>query len=408
MTARNTSTRTAYQSQELGNDCRVSLKTDHPVAVASVDHLHPLGTMQDNFRSPDFTRKLVDLYAGAPMTVLDIGCSGGGFVKEVNESGHLAVGLEGSDYSLRHRRAEWATIPDRLFTCDCTKPFSVQFDKLGKTGAALFDVVTAWEFLEHIKTDDLPAVLRNVAAHLNPETGIFIASVNLRSCELEGHEYHATVQPEWWWRELFRKHGFFIIDRALDYFDEDWVRGPKDGQDADGTCHIVAGLRHDSAIVRRIDQAACSRFEHGRLGITELRKVASSALAKAESLETIISTVSPESPASLAILVAHAVARCRAAQWNQIALYGAGIHSTQLIPLWKSFSGPSIKAIVVSTRDVEEFHGIPVFELGAKLPVGVQAIVPSSHSYEAKMRLAAKDAYPEIPWVFLWAPDIAE
>lgn len=382
------------------------------MAVDSVDHLHPLGTMQDNYRSPEFTRKLAGLYEGEPMAVLDLGCAGGGFVKEVNEFGHLAVGLEGSDYSLRHRRAEWATIPDRLFTCDCTKPFSVFFEEAGKTSAALFDVLTAWEFLEHIKTQDLPTVFRNVAAHLNPETGIFVASVNLRSCGLEGHEYHATVQPEWWWRDMFRKHGLFIIDRALDYFDEDWVRGPKDGQNADGTCHIVAGLRHDSAIVRRIDRAACSRFEHGRLGITELRRVASSALGKLESLEAIVSRQAPGSPefvaAHLPTVAAHAAARCCAARWKQIALYGAGSHSAELISLWRYLSGPSIEAILVSKRDAEEFHGIPVFELGEKLPAEVQAIVPSSYRYEAEMKRAAKAAYPEIPWVFLWNPERAE
>lgn len=251
-------TESIVEPEDIGRFPRVALKTDNPIAVNSVDHLYPLGTMQDNFRSPAFTNKLIDLYSGLPMTVLDIGCAGGGFVKEVNEFGFLGVGLEGSDYSLRHRRAEWATIPDRLFTCDCTKPFSLSFEETEKKSPAKFDVVTAWEFLEHIKEEDLSTVFENVASHLNPETGIFVASVHLHSCESEGHEYHATVKPEWWWRDVFRKHGFYIIDRALDYFDEDWVRGYQDDQDAIGTCHIVGALRHDSEIVQRIDRAACS------------------------------------------------------------------------------------------------------------------------------------------------------
>ncbi len=68
-------------------------------------------------------------------------------------------------------------------------------------------------------------------------------------------------------------------------------------------------------------------------------------------------------------------------------------------------SGPSIEAIIVSNRHAEEFHGIPVFELGEKLPTGVQAIVPSSNRYEADMKSAANEAYPDIPWVFLWNSD---
>ena len=39
-------------SQQAGSSRCVILKTDHPVAIDSVDHLHPLGTIQDNHRSP--------------------------------------------------------------------------------------------------------------------------------------------------------------------------------------------------------------------------------------------------------------------------------------------------------------------------------------------------------------------
>jgi hypothetical protein len=77
-----------------------------------------------------------------------------------------------------------------------------------------------------------------------------------------------------------------------------------------------------------------------------------------------------------------------------------------LISIWRNLTGPSIEAILVSKRDSGDFHGIPVFELGEKLPAVVQAIVPSSYLYEAKMRRAAKAAYPTIPWVFFWHPDL--
>jgi 2-polyprenyl-3-methyl-5-hydroxy-6-metoxy-1,4-benzoquinol methylase len=174
--------------------------------------------------------KLSDLYAGQSLAVMDLGCAGGGFVKNINDAGHLGVGLEGSDYSMRRKRAEWATIPDRLFICDCTKPFVVSFEDTAKSVPISIDVVTAWAFLENIKVDDLAAVFRNIADHLNPNTGLFIASVHLRGCVIDGHQYHATVRPEWWWRDEFRKNGFFIIDRALNYFEDDWVRGSKNRQ----------------------------------------------------------------------------------------------------------------------------------------------------------------------------------
>ncbi len=121
----------SLQSVQPSDGPKVVLETLHPLAWESVDHLHPLGTKQDNYRSAPFTRKLLELYADLPLSVLDLGCAGGGFVKEITEAGHLGVGLEGSDYSLNTQRAEWPTIPDRLFTCDCSQPFSLYLEHDG-------------------------------------------------------------------------------------------------------------------------------------------------------------------------------------------------------------------------------------------------------------------------------------
>jgi 2-polyprenyl-3-methyl-5-hydroxy-6-metoxy-1,4-benzoquinol methylase len=117
--------------------------TDHPVALDSEDHQIPGGTMHDNSTNPVFNRKLYQLLSHLPkLRVMDLGCAGGGFVKSLVDDGHEAIGLEGSDYSLHWdgpggteqeratrkpgKRAEWATIPDRLFTCDITRPFQVE------------------------------------------------------------------------------------------------------------------------------------------------------------------------------------------------------------------------------------------------------------------------------------------
>jgi hypothetical protein len=400
--------------QRLGNSRQVIVKTDHPVAVTSVDHIHPLGTKQDNYRSLAFTEKLFELYVGQPLAVMDLGCAGGGFVKDINDAGHLGVGLEGSDYSIRRNRAEWATIPDRLFTCDCTKPFTVYFKDAEEPVPISMDVVTAWEFLEHIKADDLAAVFRNVADHLNPDTGLFIASVNLHGCVIDGHQYHTTVRPEWWWRDEFRKNGFFIIDRALDHFEEEWVRGPKDGQNALGTCHVVASLRPDNTIVRRIDRSTCGRFEHANIGMIELKRIADNSLAKISTLEDEVEKLSllftrqeaPFSALSIRVLTAHTIERCRLTQWERIAFFGAGSHTAMLLPIWKKLHGPAVEAIIVSKKCGDDsFFGIPIIETGQLLPAGVQAIIPSSHQFEREMKTMAMDAYPNIPWVFFWLPE---
>ncbi len=121
------------------------LKTDHPVAVDSMDHIHACG--QSNSRCTVFIEKIQAWFKPSNASVLDLGCAGGGMVHDLLDMGFQAVGLEGSDYSLKHRRHEWPLISGNLFTCDVTKPFSL----LWNGDLYLFDVITAWEFWEHIK-----------------------------------------------------------------------------------------------------------------------------------------------------------------------------------------------------------------------------------------------------------------
>ncbi len=134
-------------------------------------------------------------------------------------------------------------------------------------------MVTAWEFLEHIPEERLPTVVENVRRHLHPTEGLFIASIHLRPCSVEGIEYHATVRPEWWWRSLFLDHGFYPLDRALDYFGDDWVRGPSVEQNALGSFHIVMTLSPGGPIVRRIDRLASQDFSHAHLGQVEMKQM---------------------------------------------------------------------------------------------------------------------------------------
>src|SRR5205809_2708747 len=104
---------------------RYVLHCTKPVAVDSPDHIAPRGTANDNSRNRLFNRKLEALLGKRPLAVLDLGCAGGGFVKDFLDEGHVAIGLEGSDYSKKLRRAEWATIPEHLFTCDVTEEFEI-------------------------------------------------------------------------------------------------------------------------------------------------------------------------------------------------------------------------------------------------------------------------------------------
>ena len=217
------------------------LVTKHPIAFESPDHLHPWGTARDNSRNPAFNAKVFNLFeptVDRPLKVLDIGCSGGGFVKDMVDAGHVGVGLEGSDYSRRHKRAEWATIPGNLTTCDCSRPF----DLLTRDGGERiqFDLITAWEVLEHLDEAGLDQLFRNLANHLDPERGLFIGSVAFNSSNEDGEELHQTIQPEAWWLRKIEDAGFRLLEPALLYFNVDWIRGPI--QAALGSFHVVFGL----------------------------------------------------------------------------------------------------------------------------------------------------------------------
>jgi SAM-dependent methyltransferase len=183
--------------------CPFRMVTDHPVAIRSDDHLRPRGTRNDNTRHPRFVRRTEELFDRSVLYHLDLGCAGGGLVLDFLLRGHVSVGVEGSDYSLREGRAEWRVIPGHLFTADVTEPFQLQ-DQDGRR--AEFDIITAWELLEHLPRAALPKFFENVRTHLKPD-GIFVASVATFEDKdaVTGAVYHVTIKPkEWWIRELER------------------------------------------------------------------------------------------------------------------------------------------------------------------------------------------------------------
>jgi len=204
---------------------KISIKTNKPVAFDSVDHIHPLGTKNDNSMNPIFNAKLAQLIPYQQLRVLDLGCAGGGFVKSIIDKGGFAVGVEGSDYSKNLKRAEWATIPDYLFTADITVPFQLyELDETGQEKQMEFNVITAWEFMEHIATDKLPYVFENILKHLSFD-GLVIVSVCEQQDGLNGIWYHQTLQNKDWWINFFAQNGLVLQEPLLNLFGDDWVRG---------------------------------------------------------------------------------------------------------------------------------------------------------------------------------------
>jgi len=238
------------------------LRTDSPVAVRSSDHVNPRGTKFDNTRHPAFVAAC-ELLFNHEVRALDLGCAGGGLVLDFLLRGHRAIGLDGSDYSLRRQRAEWRVIPRHLITCDITRPFQVLDDEL----PAVFDVITAWEVLEHIREDEVPALLHNIRRHL-AQDGLFVASVaQVPDTDLvTGTVYHHTIRPAEWWQEVFRANGFHVREGLFEV--DQYARGSGNGPldwdvraRPDIGFHLVASL--PSASPR--SQVPSGRFDFFRL-----------------------------------------------------------------------------------------------------------------------------------------------
>jgi SAM-dependent methyltransferase len=92
---------------------------------------------------------------------------------------------------------------------------------------AKFDVITLWEVFEHIATDKLETVLKNISQHL-AQDGFVVCSIALRDDVQNGVNYHQTVKAEEWWVEFFNYNGYECYKYEFFPF-ESHVRGTANG-----------------------------------------------------------------------------------------------------------------------------------------------------------------------------------
>ena len=197
----------------------IQLSTSTPIAIDSNDTIVPHGTIRDNTRCPRFVKKCEEIFPNLKeLSFLDLGCSGGGMVLEALLRGHYALGLEGCDLSQLNQRAEWRLIGEYLKTCDITKPFEL-LDRQNKTPFC-FDVITAWEVLEHIPQESVPQLLDNIKRHLNNQ-GVFVATISAwPDIDPEtGINWHVNCQPFGWWSDMLEKNGFLLQNDLFTVYD---------------------------------------------------------------------------------------------------------------------------------------------------------------------------------------------
>jgi hypothetical protein len=68
-------------------------------------------------------------------------------------------------------------------------------------------------------------------------------SINQDEDIVNGVKFHQTVQKKEWWLNLFNNCGFVNHPSLIEYFENDWVRGPLQG--TPGSFHLVLTLAGD-------------------------------------------------------------------------------------------------------------------------------------------------------------------
>lgn len=197
----------------------VEIKTDHPEALTSPDHYDPKGAIQDNHSNPVYISELERAAGKKPFSYLDLACAGGQTVVDVHNKGYTACGVEGSSLSKMLSSTKWGPTfigGDKvisgaenwkkykdvcLFKADITKPFEL----VNEDGIQKFDIITAWDFLEHPLPKDIPSVIENIAKHLKDD-GVFVCLVNT----VPG-SHHRCVRAKEWWLEAFADKGMVDV-----------------------------------------------------------------------------------------------------------------------------------------------------------------------------------------------------
>ena len=181
----------------------IKILTEFPIAYDSPDHIVPVGTKNDNSTDSGYIVEVENYFKNEKINIMDIGCAGGQLAVDFHNRGHLSVGIEGSDYSIKHKQFNWPTYHEKvLWTADITKPFKI-VDEDGNR--VLFDLISAWEVVEHIHPNDLDNFFNNILSQLKSD-GIFISSINLGPDDRQDENgnivhLHQSVFSEKEWRE---------------------------------------------------------------------------------------------------------------------------------------------------------------------------------------------------------------
>ncbi|NEU74134.1 methyltransferase domain-containing protein [Hassallia byssoidea VB512170] len=155
--------------------------------------------------------------------LLDIGCSFGDFVHKAVQRGWDAYGVDISSKAVKRANPD---VRDRIICSDVNKP-NEALDR-----QAPFDLITAWDFWEHIYESDLDQLMAGLFKLLRPGGVIFNIICTSAQAERDfvmnkGEMFtqenslklcsgHITIHKWHWWVKKFIEHGY-VFDYDLAY-----------------------------------------------------------------------------------------------------------------------------------------------------------------------------------------------
>ncbi len=162
------------------------IETNYLCAYDSLDYTKPIGAVNDDHSNKKYIDEIESLF-NRKFSYLELGCAGGLIIKDLVDKGHDAYGIEGTDHPISIGRHAWTIYHNtRLFTCDLAKPFKI-------LEAPKFDVISNWEFFEHIPTDSILYLLSKIYLHLS-DSGIVICGI---SYSVDEHHLSIFKRDEW-------------------------------------------------------------------------------------------------------------------------------------------------------------------------------------------------------------------
>tara|TARA_R110000868_G_scaffold13711_2_gene63552 strand:- start:2045 stop:2704 length:660 start_codon:yes stop_codon:yes gene_type:complete len=189
------------------------IQTKFPICKDSLDYTEPIGAINDDNSNEHYANEIEELF-NRKVSYLELGCAGGSFIDLLCAKGHDAYGIEGTDHPLKQNRAAWKKhYNTRLFTCDLSKPFKV-------IDAPKFDVISNWEFMEHLPPESLLYITLKMYSLLSVD-GCVLCGISMQETP-----HHTSIFPEKVWLEELFGQVFHCFPYSLKHkYREDYYPG---------------------------------------------------------------------------------------------------------------------------------------------------------------------------------------